>query len=315
MSGLRNLAILAASALALIATVTCFVVVDETEHVIVTQFGKPIAVYSEAGLRWKLPAPIQRTARFDKRVLLTETRETELLTEDKKNIVVTTYISWRIDDPLMYLTAVRGREFAEARLSALIQSELGSSLGELAFKSLVSDDAERSGLVALEKKVLDAGTPVASSEYGIALLDFGITRLMFPNQNLQSVFARMRAERSRIARGYRSEGRAEAQKIRAEADRQRAEALATAEAAATRTRGNGEAEAAGIYAGAYRGHEEFYRFLRTLETYEKVLNENTTLVLPADSPFLELLTQKAPDAWRGGRLGGPGFSQPKGRAE
>ncbi len=299
MAGLRNLFDIAAVLLALLMLATSFVVVDETEHAIVTQFGKPVAVYSQAGLHWKAPAPIQRVARFDRRVLLTETRETELLTKDKKNIVVTTYVSWRIDNPLLYLTAVRTREFAEARLSALIQSELGSSLGEVGFKDLVSDNTERSGLDALERRVMEAGIPVANDEYGISVEGFGITRLMFPNQNLQSVFARMRAERARIARGYRSEGRAEAQKIRAEADRVRAEALATAEADATRTRASGEAEAARIYAKAYRGHEEFFRFLRTLETYEKVLNDKTTLVLPADSPFLELLTRKAPGSWRG----------------
>jgi membrane protease subunit HflC len=121
---------------------------------------------------------------------------------------------------------------------------------------------------------------------------FGVTRLGYPAQNLQSVFARMRAERERIARGYRSEGKAAAQKIRAEADRERATALANADSDAARLKGEGEAEAARVYADAYRGHEDFYRFLRTLESYEKVLKENTTLVLPADSPFLELLLSK-----------------------
>jgi membrane protease subunit HflC len=104
----------------------------------------------------------------------------------------------------------------------------------------------------------------------------------------------MRAERERIAKGYRSEGKAEALKIRAEADRQRADILATAEAEAARLRGEGEAEAARIYAEAYGGHEDFYEFLRTLESYEKVLNGNTTLVLPADSPFLDLLLSRQP---------------------
>ena len=100
MAALRNLLLFVGATLALIAAATCLVIVDETEHAIVTQFGKPVAVYSEAGLRWKAPAPIQRVTRFDKRILLTETRETELLTEDKKNLVITTYVSWRIDDPL-----------------------------------------------------------------------------------------------------------------------------------------------------------------------------------------------------------------------
>jgi membrane protease subunit HflC len=105
----------------------------------------------------------------------------------------------------------------------------------------------------------------------------------------------MRAERERIARGHRSEGKAEAQKIRAEADRERTTALADAEAEAQRLKGEGEAEAARVYADAYRGREGFYGFLRTLESYEKVLRENTTLVLPASSPFLELLLSRKPD--------------------
>lgn len=273
---------------------TSFVIVDETEQVVVTQFGKPTAVYSDAGLRFKAPAPIQRVSRFDKRRLFTETRATELLTADKKNIVVSGYVSWRIKDPLAYLRAVRTREFAENRLVALVQSELGSGVGSLAFASLVSTGAERSGLAPLEHAVRDSSARTAADNYGIEILDFGITRLSFPPQNLQSVFARMRAERSRIARGYRSEGEAEARKIRARADRERDEKLATARADAAKVRGEGEAEAAHIYADAYAGHEELFRFLRTLEAYEKALNENTTIVLPADSPFLELLTARLP---------------------
>ena len=109
----------------------------------------------------------------------------------------------------------------------------------------------------------------------------------------------MRAERARIARGHRSEGRAEAQKIAARAERERARIIADAEAEAAKLRGRGEAEAARIYAGAYEGHGEFYRFLRTLEAYKKVLNEKTTLVLPADSPFLDLLTSRIPSAGPG----------------
>jgi membrane protease subunit HflC len=280
---------------------TVMVVVDETEHVVITQFGRPVAVHSDAGLYLKAPAPLQRVTRFDKRILFTPGQETELLTADKKNVLVATYFSWRIADPLKYLAALRTRDFAEARLQALVQSELGSALGHLPFNELVPAEGEAEGLVRLEERVRSASATVAASDFGIEVVSLGITRLSFPGQNLQSVFARMRAERERIARGYRSEGKAEAQKIRAEADRLRADLLATTEAEATRLRGEGEAEAARTYAEAYRGHEDFYRFLRTLESYEKVLNGNTTLVLPADSPFLELLMSRRPGDARTGR--------------
>ena len=292
--------------------VTCTVVVDEAEHVVVTRFGRPVAVYSDPGLRFKAPAPIDRVTRFDKRLLFTPGDDVELLTQDKKNVLVATYLSWRIADPLRYLGAVRTREFAEERLRALVQSELGSALGNLGFDELVPGSghgegppkrptARFRGLRALEGAVLHKSVKVAEADFGIEIASLGVTRLSFPSQNLQSVFARMRAERDRIARGFRSEGRAEAQKIRAEADRKRADLLALAEAEAARIRGEGEAEAARIYADAYRGHERFYGFLRTLESYEKVLGRDTTLVLPADSPFLELLMSRRITATSGGR--------------
>jgi len=288
-----SIAILVAVVL-LVLAVTSALVVEETEHAVIIQFGRPIAVHSEAGLYGKLPTPIQRVTRLDKRILFSTGPQTELLTEDKKNVLVETYVSWRIGDPVRYLTALRTREFAETRLLALVQSELGSALGEIPFDAIVPADGSRSGLADLEARVREVTAEVAARDYGIEIVGLGLTRLGFPQQNLQSLFARMRAERERIANGYRSEGQAEAQKIRAEADRQRAELLASAESEAARLRGEGEAEAARIYAEAYEGHEDFYRFLRTLESYEKVLAGNTTLVLPADSPFLELLLSSGP---------------------
>lgn len=269
-------------------------VVDETEHAVITNFGRAVAVRSEAGLYLKLPAPFQRVTRLEKRIVFTEQQPTELLTADKKNVVLSTYVSWRIADPLAFLTSLRTREAAEARLAALVQSELGSTLGNLPFSSVVPAPTDGGGFEQVEAHVQEACQTAARRDFGIDVLSFGITRLGYPAQNLQSVFARMRAERERIARGHRSEGKAAAQKIRAEADRERSGALADAEAEAQRLRGEGEAEAARIYADAYRGREGFYGFLRTLESYEKVLQENTTLVLPADSPFLELLLSKRP---------------------
>jgi membrane protease subunit HflC len=151
----------------------------------------------------------------------------------------------------------------------------------------------------VEEHVQQACHDAARRDFGIEIVSFGVTRLGYPAQNLQSVFARMRAERERIARAHRSEGKAAAQKIRAEADRERATSLADADAEARRLIGEGEAEAARVYAEAYGGREGFYGFLRTLESYEKVLRENATLVLPADSPFLELLLSRRPDGSAG----------------
>jgi len=300
---MKVLLLLGAIALAVAALVSSIVVVDETEHAVITQFGRPVAVISEAGPHLKLPAPIQRASFLDKRILLSQLPSTELLTADKKNIVVSTYVAWRIADPLKFLTTLRSRDFAEARLAALVQSELGSTLGSQPFSSIVPAAAGGANLRQVEEHVTTAAREVAARDFGIEVTSVGVTRLGYPPQNLQSVFARMRAERERIARGYRSEGKAEAQKIRAEADRERATLLANAEAEAARLQGEGEAEAARVYADAYRGHEEFYRFLRTLQAYEKTLKDNTTLVLPADSPFLDLLLSRAPGAHGAGASG------------
>jgi membrane protease subunit HflC len=290
----KTLLALLASVVLVAVAATSILVVEETEHAVITQFGRPVAVHSEAGLYWKLPTPIQRVTRLDKRILFTATPETELLTADKKNVLAATYVSWHIADPVRYLTSLRTREFAETRLAALFQSELGSAMGAIPFERLVPAEGEGRGLLDLETRVQQTSARVAAEDFGIGIVSFGVTRLSFPPQNLESVFARMRAERERIASGYRSEGKAEAQKIRAEADRERVEVVATAEGDAARLRGEGEAEAARIYAEAYGGHESFYRFLRTLESYEKTLDGNTTLVLPADSPFLELLMSRGP---------------------
>ena len=125
------------AALALLVAASSLLVVDETEHAVITNFGRAVAVRSEAGLYAKLPAPFQRVTRLEKRIVFTEQQPTELLTADKKNVVLSTYVSWRIADPLAFLTSLRTREAAEALLAALVQSELGSTLGNLPFSSVV----------------------------------------------------------------------------------------------------------------------------------------------------------------------------------
>ena len=274
---------------------TSFVIVDETEQVVVTQFGKPTAVYSDAGFRLKAPAPIQRVSRFDKRRLFTETRATELLTADKKNIVVSGYVSWRINDPLAYLRAVRTREFAENRLVALVQSELGSGVGSLAFATLVSDRRR-----AQRPRAARARRARVERAHGRRRLRHRDPRLRHHTPQLSrrricracSRACAPSARASRAATDPKAKPRRE--RSARDADRERDEMLANARADAAEVRGEGEAEAARIYADAYAGHEALFRFLRTLEAYEKALNENTTIVLPADSPFLELLTARLP---------------------
>jgi modulator of FtsH protease HflC len=292
------------------------VIVDETEHVIVTQFGRLTAVYSDPGLRWKLPSPIEQVTRLNKRILFLETKDIEILTADKKNVVVSAFILWKINDPLQYYATLRSRDSAELRLNALITSALGSSFGEKHFSEIVSEtglaytkealQSRISGrMEGLERSVATIVHDTAATNFGIEVLNLGLTRFVFPYANLTSVYSRMRAERERIAKRYRSEGEAEAKKILAEANRESAEIVAGAEADAARLKGEGEAQSAKIYADAYTGHYNLFNFLRTLEAYERIFNETTTIVLPSDSPFLDLLIRFRPE--------GPSLDRKKGK--
>ena len=192
------------------------VIVEETEFAVVTRFGRVTQVIAEPGLAWKLPAPIDQALRLDKRILMTPVPEAEFLTADKKNVMVGMYINWRIADPVRFLGAVRTRTAAELRLVSLLQSALGSALGERPFTDFVpaTPDAAQGGsqdrLLPLENSVRERSQRVADSNLGIEIVDLGITRFNFPDQNLVAVFSRMRAERKRIANAYRSEGDAEA---------------------------------------------------------------------------------------------------------
>lgn len=283
------------------------VIVDASEHVVVTRFGRPTAAYSDPGLRLKWPWPIEQRISLDKRTLFLATDPAEFLTADKKNVVVEAFLTWRIHDPLRYLATLRTREAAEARLAALITSALGSAVGEQPFSAFVSPTGLAythksvgsaklgADIGRLESALLTATQQVAERDFGIAIAHIGVTRFVFPEQNLASVYDRMRAERERIAKTYRAEGEVEAQRIIAEAHLQSARITAAAEADAARFKGEGEAEAARIYARAYQNHEDLFAFLRTLEAYETILDQNTTILLPGDSPLFDLLLRFRPE--------------------
>lgn len=287
----------ALGAVALLALSSSLFVVDEAESAVVLRFGRVINVIEDPGLKVKLPAPIDQIRRFDKRVLYQQIPQTEYLSADKKNVLVSSFMTWRIQSPQLFLEAMGTRDSAEARLSTLVKSSLGGALGNHPFSDYIPEtpdesSAEASGanLLGLEDTVFDGVSGVAAADYGIEVVSFGISRFSFPQQNMLAVFSRMRAERERIASAYRSEGAAEATKILANAARERREILARAESEAEILRGKSEAEAAAIYAEAYSSDPEFYEFLRKLETYEKIIDEKTTVIVPADSALLDLLS-------------------------
>lgn len=265
-----------------------FFQIDTTEHVIVTQFGRPIRAITTPGLSVKLPEPIQSVIRLDKRVQLHDLSRTEFLTRDKKNILVEAYATWHVRDPIQFFKSVRDTAGANARLSDIMASELGSALGRNELGNLVTIEPHHMQLSTMLNDVTQQVNQ-RTITYGFQVTDVRIKQLNFPRANRQSVFNRMRAERARIARHLRSEGKEAAIKIRAKADAERITILSQARREAERIRGEAEAEAIRIYAEAFGQDAEFYQFLRTLQAYDKLLTDGTTLILPADSALLKYL--------------------------
>jgi membrane protease subunit HflC len=295
MRGIRDPRIRTAAviAMALLVLMSVPYVVDATQCAVRTRFGRPIEVVQSPGLHFKLPL-VDEVTRLDARLLYFDPPTAEFLTEDKKNVVVSPFVVWRIEDPLRFLQKLDTRETAESRIADLVASEMGTALGRLPFSGLVSAVEGEAHFAEASAAISERVRKRASEDYGVRVVDVGIRRLAFPDQNREAVYNRMRAERERIARRFRSEGEEEAIKIRAEADQERTKLLSGAYRTSAELKGQGEAEAARLYADAVGRDPELYRFLRTLESYDKVLDEKTTLILPANAPLLRLLTDGPP---------------------
>jgi modulator of FtsH protease HflC len=281
--------ILAAIALAFALIYLSLYSVRETEFALVTQFGRPVRTVASAGLHAKWP--FQSILWFDRRLRIYDPRPSEFLTRDKKNLVIESYVAWRIDDPNRFVQSVGDTSAAEMRLHDIIWSGLSASLGTQGLDSLVSVSADKLQATPMLDLLTASADRAALSQYGIRVVDVRIKRLNLPEQNKQSVFARMRAERERIALQYRAEGEQQALAIRANADREKEEILSAAYKDAEKTRGEGDAQATRIYGQAYSKNPQFYKLLRTLDSYKKILDDKTTIILNSDSELLKVLTR------------------------
>ena len=284
--------ILSLAALAFIAVTLVFFQVDTTEYAIVTQFGNPVRAITGPGLYTKLPDPVQSIIRLNNRLRLYTLPQAEFLTQDKKNIITESYATWRVSDPLLFYETVKDAPGAEARLADILASELGVALGKYPLSSLVTVNSAELQLPTMMEQVQE-NVDGRTDQYGFTVTDVRLKLITYPEANQASVFQRMRAERERIARQLRSEGAEEAAKIRAEAETQAATIRAEAEREAEAIRGAADAEAIKIYAEAYGKDQEFYRFLRTLQSYDAFIDAGTTLILPADSELLQFLNPQS----------------------
>jgi modulator of FtsH protease HflC len=272
----------------LILVYLTFFTVRETEFVLVTQFGRPLYTVSDAGLHMKWF--FQSATWFDRRLRVYNPRPSEFLTRDKKNLVIENYVVWQIRDPKRFVETVGDPTAAEMRLHDIIWSGLSAALGTHDLESIVSASPEKVQAAQMLDNLTALTDRAALDQYGINVMDVRIKRLNLPEQNKQSVYARMRAERERIARQYRAEGEEQALSIRAGADRRREEILSEAYKQAEKVKGEGDAESTRIYGQAFNRNPRLYRLLRTLESYKKVLDEKTTAILSSDSELLRILT-------------------------
>lgn len=259
-----------------------FFVVDETRQAIVLQFGKPITVIQEAGLHLKIPF-IQNVVIFDSRLLIYDTPPTEIITKDKKTLILDNYARWKIADPLLFMQTVRDINGAKARLDDIIYSELRVDMGKFDMTEIVS--LKRTNIM----NTVTTRCNEASMEYGIKIVDVRIKRADLPPENEKNIFARMEAERDRIAKQYRAEGMEESAKIIAETERDKTIIQAEAYREAQQLKGEGEAEAIRIYAESFNRDPEFYQFLRTLESYQKSFSENTTILFSSENKYIKYL--------------------------
>lgn len=257
-------------------------VVDEKEKAVIVQLGEAVKVIEKPGIYFKIPF-IQSPILFDSRILTYDTRPAEALTSDKKTIVLDNYACWKIENPLLFYQTLRTKASAQARLDDVIYSQLRIAVGSHTLTEIVT---------ASRTEIMDTVTQKAAhalKDFGVSIVDVRIKKADLPTENQVAIFERMRSERQRQARQYRSEGEEEAIRIRSTTDKEQSILLANANSTSIVLKGEAEAEAAKIYAVAYSKEPTFFSFIRSLDAYKKSFNENTTMILTPDMPFLRFL--------------------------
>jgi membrane protease subunit HflC len=280
----KSIALLILLGLAAVAASMTLFTVNETEKAIKFKFGEIMKADYEPGLNYKIPI-INTVLKFDRRILTLDATPERFLTAEKKYVIVDSFVKWRIADVSRYFTATRGDERTAAqRLTQIMKDGLRREFGRRDLTDVVSAD---------RNVIMDAvriQTQEVAEGLGIEVVDVRIKRIDLPDDVSNSVFARMRAERARVANDFRSRGREASERIRADADRQAAIIIAEAYRDAQRIRGAGDAQSADTYAQAYSADEDFYSFHRSLQAYRTAFRGRDDLfVLEPDSEFFRYL--------------------------
>ena len=260
-------------------------VVDQRQTAIVLQLGEMVGVKTTPGLYFKIPL-VQNVRYFDSRILTMDSVEPErFITAEKKNVMVDSFVKWRIADVKQYYISVGGDEMrAQTRLMQTVNSSMREEFGKRTINEVVSGERDKIMEVLRNKADFDA------RKIGVEVLDVRLKRVDFPSEISESVYRRMDAERKRVANELRATGNAESEKIRADADRQREVTLADAYRDAQKIKGDGDAKASALYAAAFGRNSEFYAFYRSMEAYKQSFkNKSDVMVLDPSSAFFKYL--------------------------
>ena len=279
-----NFVVLSVVTVLVIVAMSIFTV-DQRQYALVFQLGEVKRVITEPGLNFKIPM-IQNVRFFDNRILTLDNNEPErFITSEKKNVLVDSYVKWRIVDPKLYYISVGGDEArAKTRLNQTVNAGLREEFGKRTVHDVISGERDR----IMEDMRVKADTD--ARKIGVEIVDVRLKRVELPNEVSEAVYRRMEAERKRVANELRSEGAAEAEKIRADADRQREVIIANAYRDAQKIKGDGDAQATAIYGQAFNQNPEFYSFYRSLEAYRASFkNKSDLLVVEPGSEFFKYM--------------------------
>jgi membrane protease subunit HflC len=288
----RLRAVVGTLALAAIVFHATAVVVREGEAVLVTRFGRPLRAATQTGLHWKLPWPIDEASVLDMRRRVYETGHTEMLTRDKKNLIARTFVIWRIGEPLAFTQAIGSEGGAEGKLDGLLTNAAIGTLGGHDLSALVSTNPSDLQMDQIESELLGSTAPVALRSYGVAIEQIRLERIALPEENVSAVFEQMRAERRQFAAKFEAEGEQEASRIRSEAELEASRIRAKGAEEQARIRGQSAAQVAKTYADSHRVNPELYRFTRSLDSLDKLISGNTSLILRTDTEPFSLLQSK-----------------------
>lgn len=277
----RMTLILVLVVLALITLSSSLFIVDEREKAVLLRLGQIERTDFEPGLHFKMPF-VTNVRKFEAREMALDAQPARYLTGEKKNVIVDSFILWRIEDVGTYLTSMGGdQERAALRLSQIIKDGLRGEFGRRTIQEVVSGDR-----VSMVQDILKEANRVAEG-FGIAISNVRIKRIDLPSEVSSSVYTRMEAERERVAKELRSQGAEKAEEIRSDADRQRAVILAEARSESEQIRGQGDARATEIYADAYGANEDFYSLYRRLSAYQNVFKGDDMLVIEPTGDFFK----------------------------